>query len=204
MKFIANEVNKYVVRKIDPSQDPSINKLIVPGNVAKAQDADPTGAWGEVSAECVEDLAQVDEADALFGKRTNVSSSNDKHANQEVSFLLQRIEDFPGLMILASNFKSNIDEAFLRRFHAIIQFPMPNAQERLKLWNQCLPASVPYSADNLPLTKLAETYEMSGASILNVMQYASLRALSRDDRTLFGQDLMDEIRRELRKEEKTL
>jgi SpoVK/Ycf46/Vps4 family AAA+-type ATPase len=144
-----------------------------------------------------------DEADALFGKRTNVQSSHDKFANQEVSFLLQRIEDFPGLMILASNFKTNIDEAFLRRFHSIIQFPMPNAQERLKLWSQSLPASIPYQ-DNLPLARLAETYEMSGASILNVVQYAALRALSREDRTLFGQDLMDGIRRELRKEEKTL
>lgn len=144
-----------------------------------------------------------DEADALFGKRTNVQSSHDKFANQEVSFLLQRIEDFPGLMILASNFKTNIDEAFLRRFHSIIQFPMPNAQERLKLWTQSLPVSIPYS-DSLPLAKLAESYEISGASILNVVQYASLRALSREDRTLFGQDLIDGIRRELRKEEKTL
>ena len=144
-----------------------------------------------------------DEADALFGKRTNVQSSHDKFANQEVSFLLQRIEDFPGLMILASNFKTNIDEAFLRRFHSIIQFPMPNAQERLKLWNQSMPVSILLN-DNLPLAKLAETYEMSGASILNVVQYASLRALSREDKTLFGQDLMDGIRRELRKEEKTM
>src|SRR5690606_39487670 len=67
-----------------------------------------------------------DEADALFGKRSNVQNSHDKYANQEVSYLLQRVEDFPGLIILASNFKSNIDQAFIRRFNAIIHFPMPN------------------------------------------------------------------------------
>ena len=72
-----------------------------------------------------------DEADALFSKRTGVQSSHDKYANQEVSYLLQRVEDFTGLLILASNFKSNIDEAFIRRFNTIIHFPKPDARERL-------------------------------------------------------------------------
>jgi SpoVK/Ycf46/Vps4 family AAA+-type ATPase len=82
-----------------------------------------------------------DEADALFGKRTNVQNSHDRYANQEVSYLLQRIEDFPGLLILASNLKSNMDDAFLRRFHTIIHFAIPNAFERLKLWEKAFPAS---------------------------------------------------------------
>lgn len=144
-----------------------------------------------------------DEADALFGKRTNVQSSHDKFANQEVSFLLQRIEDFRGLMILASNLKSNIDEAFLRRFHSIVYFPMPNAQERLKLWKNSMPASIACSPD-LSLAGIAETYEISGASIINVIQYASLKALSRDNKLLTQQDLVDGITRELRKEERSI
>ncbi len=144
-----------------------------------------------------------DEADALFGKRTNVQSSHDKYANQEVSFLLQRVEDFSGLMILASNYKSNMDEAFLRRFHSIVHFPMPNAQERLKLWERSLPASINHSG-RLELMHLAETHEISGASILNIIQYASLKALSREDKTLQHQDLLNGIRRELRKEEKSM
>lgn len=143
-----------------------------------------------------------DEADALFGKRTNVQSSHDKYANQEVSFLLQRVEDFSGLLILASNYKSNMDEAFLRRFHSIVHFPMPNSQERLKLWKQSLPASIQH--ENLGLNQLAETHEISGASILNIIQYASLKALSREDKTLQHHDLLHGIRRELRKEEKSL
>ena len=144
-----------------------------------------------------------DEADALFGKRTNVQSSHDKYANQEVSFLLQRVEDFSGLLILASNYKSNMDEAFLRRFHSIVQFPMPNAQDRLKLWKQSLPVSIKHNG-RLELTQIAEAHEISGASIVNIVQYASLKALSRDDKTLYHEDLMNGIKRELRKEEKSM
>lgn len=144
-----------------------------------------------------------DEADALFGKRTSTQSSHDKYANQEVSYLLQRIEEFSGLMILASNFKSNIDDAFLRRFHSIIHFPMPNAQERLKLWKQSLPQSIPISKD-VELKSLADRYEISGASIINVMQYACLRALSRKEKALQVDDLLNGIRKELLKEEKSV
>jgi hypothetical protein len=143
-----------------------------------------------------------DEADALFGKRTNVQSSHDKYANQEVAFLLQRVEDFSGLLILASNYKSNMDEAFLRRFHSIVHFPMPNAQERLTLWKQSLPVSIKHNR-HLDLTQLAETYEISGASIINIVQYASLKALSREEEMLYHEDLVNGIKRELRKEEKS-
>jgi hypothetical protein len=145
-----------------------------------------------------------DEADALFGKRTSVQSAHDKYANQEVSFLLQRIEEFNGLMILASNFKSNIDEAFLRRFHSIIHFPMPNAQERCKLWKQSIPESVSFH-DVDELKQLADKYEISGASIINVIQYATLKALGREGHPeLILNDLVNGIRRELLKEEKSV
>jgi ATPase family associated with various cellular activities (AAA) len=142
-----------------------------------------------------------DEADALFGKRTNVQSAHDKYANQEVAYLLQRIEEYEGLLILASNFKGNIDEAFLRRFHSIIHFPMPNANERQKLWQQNWPATLPPAAD-IDASQLAAQYEITGAGIVNVVHYAALRAFSRGDRHLQQSDVMEGIRKEFRKEEK--
>jgi len=83
-----------------------------------------------------------DEADALFGKRTNVRDAHDKYANQEVSYLLQRLEDYDGLVILATNMKNNIDDAFIRRFNAILKFPMPDGDERKKIWQKTFPPGV--------------------------------------------------------------
>lgn len=143
-----------------------------------------------------------DEADALFGKRTSVSSSHDRYANQEISYLLQRLEDFPGLLILASNFKSNIDTAFLRRFHQMIYFPMPAAEERLMLWEKMIPQKMKLSKD-VSLQQLAQKYELTGASIVNVMQHAALKAIHRKDYMLKTADLQEAIRREFQKEEKT-
>jgi hypothetical protein len=144
-----------------------------------------------------------DEADALFGKRTNVQSSHDKYANQEVSYLLQRVEDYPGLLILASNFKTNLDDAFLRRFHAMIHFPLPSAAERLQLWQKAMPASLPLSSQNI-LEELARRYEMSGAAILNAVQYAMLLAIAQGCSALTQNHLLDGIRKEFLKEEKTI
>lgn len=143
-----------------------------------------------------------DEADALFGKRTNVQSSHDKYANQEVSYLLQRVEDYPGLLILASNFKSNLDDAFIRRFHSVIHFPMPNSAERLLLWKKALPASL--SIDNtVNLEELAKQYEMSGAAILNAIQFATLSACASGSTRLSKSLLIEGIRKEFMKEEKS-
>jgi AAA+ superfamily predicted ATPase len=144
-----------------------------------------------------------DEADALFGKRTNVQSSHDKYANQEVSYLLQRVEDYPGLLILASNFKSNLDDAFLRRFHAVIHFPMPSISERLQLWQKAMPASLT-TDDSVNLQELAKQYEMSGASILNAVQFATLAAFAQGVRQLTKTHLLDGIRKEFIKDEKSL
>ncbi len=80
-----------------------------------------------------------DEADSIFGKRTNVRDAHDKYANQEVSYLLQRIESHEGLVILASNFKGNIDTSFTRRFNSIIEFENPGIEERIKLWENYIP-----------------------------------------------------------------
>jgi len=144
-----------------------------------------------------------DEADALFGKRTSVSSAHDKYANQEVSYLLQRIEDHEGLLILASNYRNNIDEAFLRRFHNIIHFPMPGAAERQQLWQGCLPERIATDTA-INWQQIAASYELTGAAIVNVMQYVSIKALSRSDKIIRQADVVDGIRREFKKEEKNI
>ena len=144
-----------------------------------------------------------DEADALFGKRTQTKSSNDRYANQEVSYLFQRIEDFPGLLILASNFKSNMDEAFLRRFHTVVHFPAPNPAERLLLWQKSWPAN--YKIDPaIGLKLIADKYELNGAAIINIMHYACLKAIARDDEYIRYDDVYEAIKTEYRKEERSM
>ena len=140
-----------------------------------------------------------DEADALFGKRTQVRDAHDRYANQEVSFLLQRIESYNGLVILASNLAGNVDEAFARRFEHLIHFPMPRQSERALLWKKGMPgpASLEPGTD---LTQLAARYELSGGMIMNVIRHASLKAIARDESIVRQQDLVDGIRRELAKE----
>jgi hypothetical protein len=141
-----------------------------------------------------------DEADALFGKRSNISNAHDKYANQEVSYLLQRVEDYSGLIILASNFKNNIDQAFIRRFNAIIHFPSPDPEERLAIWEKNVPVSIPLNPD-VELKWFAHKYELSGSAISNVMQYAALHALS-NGRIITRREIENGVRRELLKEDK--
>ncbi len=144
-----------------------------------------------------------DEADALFGKRTETRDAHDRYANQEVSFLLQKIEEFDGLIILASNLKSNIDPAFARRFQAMIHFPMPNARERSLLWQKSLPPNARFEQDALG-DKLAARYELSGAAILNIVQFCSLRSLHRADTVLLESDLQEAVRLEFQKNGKMI
>lgn len=144
-----------------------------------------------------------DEADALFGKRTQTSNSNDRHANQEVAYLLQRIEDFPGTVILATNLRANIDEAFARRFQSAIYFPLPDAEQRLRLWRGMLD-NPQRLADDLDLGRLAEEYPLAGGAIANVARYAALRARQRQRDQLLWEDLLAGIARERFKEGKTI
>ncbi len=140
-----------------------------------------------------------DEADALFGKRTNVRDAHDKYANQEVSYLLQRVEQYNGLVILATNFKSNIDDAFSRRFQSIVYFPMPGIEERLNLWQKAFPDKIKLEKDiNLPV--LAQKYELSGAEIINIVQFACLRTLDRQNGHIIYSDLFQGIKKEFQKE----
>ncbi|GAA4316895.1 hypothetical protein GCM10023149_14190 [Mucilaginibacter gynuensis] len=144
-----------------------------------------------------------DEADALFGKRTGISDANDKYANQEIAYLLQRLEDYPGLVILASNMRNNVDEAFTRRLNAIIHFQKPQMRERLRIWDSAFSAqSNPPDKNNMQ--QIAHQHELSGGSIMNVVQYASLMALNRGDKKISVDDITLGIKKELKKEGKTM
>lgn len=144
-----------------------------------------------------------DEADALFGKRTQTSSANDRYANQEVSYLLQRMEDFPGVVILATNLKANLDEAFSRRFQSMVYFPVPGPAQRLLLWQQSFSEKTVLE-DQEGLNAIAEKYEMTGGAIINVTRYSSLQALKRGTNIILQKDILAGIRKEFGKEGKTV
>jgi len=154
-------------------------------------------------AENKEWILFFDEADALFGKRTDTRDSHDRFANQQVSYLLQRIEDFNGLVILASNFKGNIDEAFIRRFQSIIQFPMPTTEERRQIWQNSFPKAVRLEPA-IDINEIARKYEISGGAIINIIQHCSLRTLGRGTNEIRRTDVIEGIRREYHKNRRTL
>jgi AAA+ superfamily predicted ATPase len=144
-----------------------------------------------------------DEADAIFGKRTSVRDAHDKYANQEVSYLLQRIESHPGLVILASNMKGNIDSAFTRRFNAIVEFEIPSAEERLTLWQNNIPMHVRLD-DQVKLEEIARKYEVNGANIVNIVHFACLKTLEKNSKTISLSDLLNGIQKEYVKEGKMI
>lgn len=115
-----------------------------------------------------------DEADSLFAKRGEVDKGSDRYANLEVGFLLQRLEDFGGLAILASNHKDQIDEAFMRRFQVVLHFPRPTPGERLRLWRLALPPQAPLDADID--FDLLQKLDLTGAGIVNSARTAALLA----------------------------
>lgn len=143
-------------------------------------------------AEDKEWILFFDEADAIFGKRTNVRDAHDKYANQEVSYLLQRIEDYNGLVILATNKKNYIDDAFMRRFNSVLDFPFPDMPSRARIWEIFLPKGkknikelvyrrTPGADDDVDIPEEVKNYELSGGSIMNVVHYAGIKAMERND-----------------------
>ena len=116
-----------------------------------------------------------DEADALFGKRSEVSDSHDRYANIEVAYLLQRMEGYAGAVILATNFRRNIDDAFVRRLDFVIDFPFPEVEDRKRIWRLLLPAEAPL-ADDLDLDFLATQFKLSGGAIRNCSLSAAFQA----------------------------
>lgn len=142
-----------------------------------------------------------DEADALFGKRSETRDAHDRYANQEVSYLLQRIETFDGITVLASNRREDMDEAFARRFESVIYFPMPRPEERLRLWSRGFSKQSQLD-ESLDLEKISHDHALAGGAIMNVIRYASLEALRKESCRITGEDVICGIRREYAKEGK--
>lgn len=143
-----------------------------------------------------------DEADVLFGKRTDVRDSNDKYSNMEAAFLLQKMESYNGVTILATNFLRNMDEAFKRRIRYLVEFPFPDRRWRALIWKQAFPARLPLRPD-IDLEFLAAAFELSGAGIRNVvLEAAFLSAAENED--LGMSQLVRAAKGELEKNGKTM
>lgn len=152
-------------------------------------------------AEHKEWILFFDEADALFGKRTDIRDAHDKYANQEVAYLLQRIENYAGLVILATNQRGNVDDAFLRRFQAAVSFPMPQSEDRRAIWLRTFPPQITID-DDVDWYEVARRFELTGAGIVNVAQFCAIEALA-DGTQAIGRSLLEAaIIRELVKEGK--
>ncbi|HEX6747822.1 MAG TPA: ATP-binding protein [Longimicrobium sp.] len=116
-----------------------------------------------------------DEADALFGKRSEVKDAHDRYANIETGYLLQKMEEYDGIVILATNLRQNLDEAFLRRMHVIVEFPMPDEEHRRRIWEGAFPAQAPVGGD-VDFRLLARELSMAGGNIRNIALAAAFRA----------------------------
>jgi SpoVK/Ycf46/Vps4 family AAA+-type ATPase len=150
-----------------------------------------------VEAEGVNGVLLFDEADALFGKRSEVKDARDRYANVEVAYLLQRMELFDGIAILTTNLRANVDEAFTRRLDVVVDFPTPEADDRLHLWKQFLGVGLPVAGD-VDVDFLAESFELSGGNIRNIALTAAYLAAD-GDRAVSMADLVVGTEREYRK-----
>ena len=140
-----------------------------------------------------------DEADALFGKRTSVKDAHDRYANQEVSYLLQRVEDYDGLAVLATNLRTNIDDAFLGRFDSVVRFSLPTEAERCRIWLAAMPRD-PAPADPAAFAAALARFELSGRAIVGALQFAALAALDAGSPVLRHADAALGVQREMEKE----
>ncbi len=138
-----------------------------------------------------------DEADALFGKRSEVKDAHDRYANLEIAYLLQRMEEYEGIVILATNLGKNLDEAFVRRLQYFIEFPFPDAEHREQIWRAIFPARTPLS-ENIDFEALALKYKITGGNIKNIGVKAAYCAAA-DGKVVTRQHLLHATRRELQK-----
>jgi hypothetical protein len=143
-----------------------------------------------------------DEADALFGKRTQVRDAHDRYANVEISYLLQKMEEYDGIVVLATNLRKNMDEAFVRRLHATIDFPLPAVEDRLRIWEQVWPDATPRDP-GLDLELLAQRVEVPGGSIRNIALAGAFLAAA-DGGVVTMAHLLHATRREYQKMGKVL
>jgi len=126
-------------------------------------------------AEASNAILFFDEADALFGKRSEVRDSHDRYANIEVGYLLQRMEEYEGIVILATNFRRNMDEAFVRRIHFSVEFPFPDEADRRQIWETIWPKELPRKPD-LDLEYISRRFEIAGGNIRNIALGAAFLA----------------------------
>lgn len=138
-----------------------------------------------------------DEADALFGRRSEVRDSHDRYANIEIGYLLQKMEEYQGVVILATNFRKNMDDAFVRRMHFTIEFPFPGEKDRRRIWEQIWPERIPVSPD-LNLEFMARRFEIAGGAIRNIALAAAFLAAA-DGRVVTMSHLIRATRREYQK-----
>lgn len=145
-----------------------------------------------------------DEADALFGKRSEVKDAHDRFANIEISYLLQRMERYDGVAILATNLRAHLDDAFTRRLQFIVAFPFPQRGERYLIWKSLFPSGVPRSDDlDGEFKRLAERFELTGANIRNIL-YSAANLAASNGQMVTKEHLRHGVRRELQKMGKTV
>lgn len=154
------------------------------------------------AAEQANAILFFDEADALFGKRSEVHDAHDRYANIEVAYLLQRMEQYEGISLLATNLRQNMDEAFVRRLAFIVQFPFPNAESRLLIWKGIWPPEISLG-DDVSLEQLASQFKLSGGNIKNIAVAAAFHAASEGGRVSMAH-LLRATRREYQKMDKVL
>ncbi|HEX6912838.1 MAG TPA: AAA family ATPase [Longimicrobium sp.] len=138
-----------------------------------------------------------DEADALFGKRSEVRDAHDRYANIEINYLLQQMESYEGIAVLATNLRQNLDDAFLRRIHVAVEFPHPGPDDRLRIWRRVLPAAAPLQ-DDVDFAFLAQAFDLAGGSIRNVAVSAAFLAAEAGEAMGMGH-LVRAVQRELEK-----
>jgi AAA+ superfamily predicted ATPase len=189
--ILANEMGLELY-KIDLSQ--VVSKFI--GETEKNLDSIFTGA------ENSNVILFFDEADALFGKRSEVRDSHDRYANIEISYLLQKMEDYEGVAILATNLRQNLDEAFVRRLAFSINFPFPDEADRRRIWSGIWPDGISF-ADNVDFDLLARQFKLSGGNIKNVALAAAFLAAA-DGGIVNMSHLLHAVRREFQKLGKVL
>ena len=154
------------------------------------------------AAESSNAILFFDEADALFGKRSEVRDSHDRYANVEVSYLLQKMEEYEGIAILASNLRQHVDQAFLRRLAFTVHFPFPDEESRRRIWEGAWPAEAPLDAD-VDFAALAREFRLAGGNIRNIVLAAAFLAAAEGARVRQGH-LLRATRREYQKMGKTI
>jgi SpoVK/Ycf46/Vps4 family AAA+-type ATPase len=149
------------------------------------------------AAEASSAILFFDEADALFGKRSEVKDAHDRYANIEVSYLLQRMESYNGIAVLATNFRQNLDQAFARRLQVTIEFPLPHSTDRERMWRRLLPVEAPQD-DDVDLGFLARQFALTGGAIKNCAVAAAFAAAA-DGSSISMRHLIHAVAKELTK-----